>query len=286
MVILVISLIVFFILWNIKSSKLVYLILIFPFLFFAGPVSIEISWRYDKYVSTIPRMSEDIDRLSDYQPGIIDDPVPRSKLERLNGGSTLKIKDNLPVLDGATALYPLYASFVDAVYPPAVYDNWERDEKNIVLSSRTPYAYKNLLNGKADLILCFEPSASQKEQFIEKGFKLNLVPIGKDAFVFFVNKKNKVSNLTVKQIQGIYSGRIRNWIRLGGKLQSIKAFQRAKNSGSQTILEKIMGDIPIKKPKGEYVLEYMRTVFYEVASYRNFKKLDRLFFFVVHDGND
>jgi len=268
LVIFFLSLTAFFVLWNTKSSKFVYLLLILPLLFFAGPVSMEIEWRHYKYVNTIPRMSEEIDRLSDYQPGIIDDPVPRSKLARLNGEATLKIKDNLPVLDGATALYPLYSSFVDAVYPLAVYYRWNED--SIVLCSRTPYAYDNLLNGKVDLIFCFEPSASQREQFIEKGFKLNLVPIGKDAFVFFVNKKNSVNNLTVKQIQGIYSGRIRNWIRLGGKLQSIKPFQRAKNSGSQTILEKIMGDIPIIKSKGETVVEYMHSVFYEVASYRNF----------------
>jgi phosphate transport system substrate-binding protein len=270
LIIFFISLIAFFILWNIKNSKLVYILLILPLLFFAGPVSLEISWKYHDYVNTIPRMPEDIERLGDYEPGIGDPDVgKRSRLARLNGESTLKIKDNLPVLDGATALYPLYSSFVDTVYPLAFYHYWK--EYSIVLCSRTPYAYNNLLNGKADMIFCFEPSESQREQFKEKGLKLNLVPIGKDAFVFFVNKKNKVNNLTVKQIQGIYSGRIKNWIRLGGKLQSIKPFQRAKNSGSQTILEKIMGGIPIIKSKGETVLEYMHSVFYEVASYRNFK---------------
>jgi len=265
LVIFFISLAAFFVLWNVKKTKFVYLLLIFPLLFFAGIASLEISWRYDDYVSNIPRMPEQID-LKHYQPGFKDF---KSYLARLDNESSLKLKDNLPVLDGATALYPLYSSFVDAVYPAAYYYRWDNDD-NIVLCSRTPNAYDNLFKGKADIIFCFEPSESQREQFNGKGLKLKLVPIGKDAFVFFVNKKNRVNNLTVKQIQGIYSGRIKNWIRLGGKLQSIRPFQREKNSGSQTILEKIMGDIPIIEPKGETVLEYMHSVFYEVASYRNF----------------
>ena len=31
--------------------------------------------------------------------------------------SSLKIEENIPVLDGATALYPIYASYVESLYP-------------------------------------------------------------------------------------------------------------------------------------------------------------------------
>ena len=40
-----------------------------------------------------------------------------SQVAALNGESALKLESNLPHLDGATALYPLYAAFVQAVYP-------------------------------------------------------------------------------------------------------------------------------------------------------------------------
>ena len=40
---------------------------------------------------------------------------PESDLPRIN--SSLKLTDNLPVLDGAAALVPVYASIVDIVYP-------------------------------------------------------------------------------------------------------------------------------------------------------------------------
>jgi phosphate transport system substrate-binding protein len=40
-----------------------------------------------------------------------------NKLVSLDRNSTFRLSENLPRLDGATALYPVYASFVQAVYP-------------------------------------------------------------------------------------------------------------------------------------------------------------------------
>jgi phosphate transport system substrate-binding protein len=37
-----------------------------------------------------------------------------------------------------------------------------------------------------------------------------MIPIGKDAFVFFVNKNNPINNITSSQIRAIYSGAITN----------------------------------------------------------------------------
>lgn len=67
---------------------------------------------------------------------------------------------------------------------------------------------------------------------------LKLTPIGREAFVFFVNKRNPVDSLTVEQIKDIYSGTVTNWKEVGGKKASIRAFQREENSGSQTKLQK------------------------------------------------
>ncbi len=36
-------------------------------------------------------------------------------------------------------------------------------------------------------------------------------PIGRDAFIFIVNNNNPVNNLTISQIQDIYTGKTRNW---------------------------------------------------------------------------
>ena len=50
----------------------------------------------------------------------------------------------------------------------------------------------------------------------------HLTPIGREAFVFFVNSRNPVTELTVDEIQGIYTGEITNWREVGGEDQSIR----------------------------------------------------------------
>lgn len=203
--------------------------------------------KYNQYVAKIPSVKE-----GNWYPYPL---VP------LGEEPALKITANPPILDGATALYPVYAAFARAVYPA---------DKRDVLHSKTDDAYTNLLERNADIIFCAAPSEEQRSRFAEKGFDLKLVPIGKDAFVFFVNAENPLDTISIADIQGIYSGRIKNWKPLNGINKNIRAFQRPKNSGSQTALEKIMGTTPIVKAKRENISDGMGTVINEVAAYRNF----------------
>jgi len=183
--------------------------------------------------------------------------------------ATLKLRNNLPKIDGATALYPLYASFVQAVYPSR--GDYSYYSSSLVGVSLTPYAYRNLINGDADIIFCAKPSDEQIKEAKEKGIEFQMTPIGKEAFVFFVNKKNPVSNLSTEQIISIYSGRITNWSELGGKRNNIRVYQRPKNSGSQTMLETIMGDTQIIEPITENVLTFMLDIVNQTAVFRNYK---------------
>ena len=189
-----------------------------------------------------------------------------NRLARLPGNASIQLVDNLPRLDGATALYPVYASFVQAVYPPTLdYSYWQ----GIVRVSTTPEAYIRLINEDVDIIFCAPPSREQVAMAEEKGKTFNSTPIGKDAFVFFVNKSNPVNNLTIEQIQGIYSGRITNWSEVGGNNATILAYQRPANSGSQTALEFIMDGIPIMNPPVDRISVGMGMIIDEVAAYRN-----------------
>jgi phosphate transport system substrate-binding protein len=209
-------------------------------------------------------MVDDSIRIREYQPFKED-----TKTIKLPETATLKLPDNLPRLDGATALYPLYAAFVQAVYPEDDYDPYS--SMCVVNVSSTPNAYKNLIEGKADIIFCAKPSDEQIEMAEEKGISFNMTPIGREAFVFFVNKKNPVSNLTTGEIIGIYSGIIRNWSELGGKRNEIRVYQRPKNSGSQTMLESIMGDVTNINPETENELTFMLDIVKKTASYRNYR---------------
>lgn len=139
------SLILFLILWNTKKSKLVYLPLVVPAIYLITIAALIGKERYNDYIYSIPRMDEGYfyDDLYIYEPF----NEYRNFLARLDDVSNLKITENLPVLDGATAFYPIYASFAQTVYPRGKYS--PRDSSySAVLCSRTPNAYNNLLVGK------------------------------------------------------------------------------------------------------------------------------------------
>ena len=219
----------------------------------------------------------DIDKLMlvDYMP--FDTPDYKTKIARLNGQASLKLSENLPRLDGATAAYPLYSAFVYAVYPekPVVQKTdyqsdgyaewgyfpshetwWKRFEfitgksrfESIVQCSKTDGAYRRLIDGEADIIFCYEPSRQEIAAAAAKGKNFNLTPIGKDAFVFIVNNKNISDNITQQQIRDIYSGRLDNWKSITGVDDIIIPFQREENSGSQTIMQAVMQGDRLAKP--------------------------------------
>ena len=190
-----------------------------------------------------------------------------SEVKKLDEEATLALEGELPVLDGATAMYPLYSAFVQAVYP----ENAAYYEEDTVMVSTTPYAYENLLNGKADVIFAAAPSENQIKMAKQKGIEMELTPIGREAFVFFVNKKNPVDSLTLEQIRAIYAGQSTNWSEVGGEEDDIRAFQRPQDSGSQTALQNLMGEVPIMEAPTEDIVSGMGGIISEVAQYKNYK---------------
>lgn len=217
---------------------------------------------YESYIDNIPTMHNDAEiALYTYQPFEKD-----SEIARLKEASTLHFENDLPRIDGATALYPLYAAFVEATYPKANYDV----ERSCVQGGKTPKAYERLINGDVDIIFCAAPSKEQIADAASKGKTFDMTPIGREAFVFFVNKKNPVRNITITELQDIYSGKITNWKDVGGKYQSIRPFQRPKGSGSQTALIRMMKDIPLMEPLKDNVATGMGGIIEKTADYKNF----------------
>lgn len=213
------------------------------------------------YEDNISTVSSEVN-IHEYQP-FHDD----SLVVKMDEEATLKLEDYLQILDGATAMYPLYAAFVQATYPEN--QNYLHDET--VMVSTTPYAYDNLFQGKAEMIFVAGPSELQRKTAESKGLELKMTPIGREAFVFFVNKKNPIDSLTLDQIRGIYSGEITNWSQVGGNNEEIRAFQRPQDSGSQTALQYLMGDTPIMKAPTDDVVSGMGGIINEVAQYKNYK---------------
>ena len=197
-----------------------------------------------------------------------------NQLAALDGPASLELDHRQTLrLDGATALYPVYAAFVQAVYPEGEYPLYTStaDGNGQVACTGTIEAYERLVQGNTDMIFAAAPSQDQLDMAEESGVELHLTPIGKEAFVFFVNSRNPVTNLSVEEIQGIYTGEITNWSQVGGNRQSIRPFQRAENSGSQSALLRLMEGLPLLEPEEEERIAGMGGIIREVASYRNYQ---------------
>ncbi|MDU4695435.1 MAG: substrate-binding domain-containing protein [Paenibacillus sp.] len=216
----------------------------------------------EAYHNRIPVVSDQEVNMEPYRPF-----ADTGKLAVLPEPSKLTITKDLPRLDGATALYPLYAAFAQAVYPRQDYDLYESE----VMVNTTPVAYKNLIEGRADLIFAAAPSEGQKAAARKQGKELKFTPIGREAFVFFVNASNPVTGLTTEQIRGIYSGELTRWSDVGGNDARIRAFQRPEDSGSQTMLERVMDGRELAKPPKENVASGMGGIISRTADYRNYK---------------
>lgn len=221
---------------------------------------------YQGYLDSIPTLSDNDDLLLKYQPY-----SDGTKVAELSEESELTISENMPKMDGATALYPIYSAFAKAVYPKEILE--ENPSGNGVLKcTTTPEAYYNIVTGDADIIFVGGPSKEQEEFAKENGVELVYTPIGKEAFVFFVNSNNPLENITIKQIQDVYTGTIAKWDELGvDGLGKIRPFQRDEGSGSQTALIRLMGDKELIKPIEENVIGDMGGIISKTADYKNYK---------------
>jgi len=172
-------------------------------------------------------------------------------------------EENYPRIDGSTATLPLAEAFKASFT--------KTDIKDIEIEhSKTHNAYINLINGNTDLILVTYPSLDEQKLAQDQGIELEIVPIVKEAFVFFVNKNNPVENLTLNQIQSIYSGKIKNWKDVGGANSKIVAFQRPENSGSQTgMLELVMKGTKMMEPTTETISQSMADIIDVISDYDN-----------------
>lgn len=226
-------------------------------------------WGYKFYINNMPTISESNEILEVYAPYTED-----TKVATLDEESTLKLSSDIPKMDGATALYPVYSAFAKAVYPRETIEGTDfktsySDDKYLFCNT-TKSAYRNIVNGDADIIFVASPSEEQEQYADEMGVELVYTPIGREAFVFFVNSKNPIHNLSYEDIKGIYSGEIRDWNHFGiSGLGKIKAFQREEGSGSQSTLIKMMGDTPLMTPPKQNVAGGMGMIIEKASDYRN-----------------
>ena len=173
--------------------------------------------------------------------------------------------EDYPKVDASLATQPLTNAFIQN------FTNTEIDVEKIEYTNTHP-GYVKLINDEVDLIVVTEPSAEELALAKEKGVELEVIPVVKEGFVFYVNGENPVESLTLEQIQKIYTGEITNWSQVGGANEEIRAFQRPVNSGSQTgMLSLVMKDLKLMDPPKKDIVETMRGIVGLVADYDNGK---------------
>jgi len=91
----------------------------------------------------------------------------------------------------------------------------------------------SLINGTVDIA---NASRQIKQEEIDQAEANGIEPvehiIARDAIAVIVNPENPVSQLTLKQISDIYSGKITNWQEVGGEDRPIVKLSRETNSGT------------------------------------------------------
>lgn len=85
--------------------------------------------------------------------------------------------------------------------------------------------------------------SSRKMKFDEKvrlqqaGKNAKEVVIAYDALAIVVHPSNPVTHLTREQLEGIFTGKIKNWKEVGGKDRKIVAYSRETSSGTYEFIK-------------------------------------------------
>lgn len=87
-----------------------------------------------------------------------------SKTAKLSGNSNMQLSGDLPRIDSATALYPLYAAFAEATYGEEDYS-----PENVVCTN-TGNAYNSIMAGECDI--AFVATASS----LRLGIRIDIMP--------------------------------------------------------------------------------------------------------------
>jgi len=90
-----------------------------------------------------------------------------------------------------------------------------------------------LLDGTTDIAQSSRKiKFSEKQKLQEAGKTAKEVVIAYDALAVIVNPNNKVSQLTREQLEGIFTGKIKNWKEVGGADLRIIPYARETSSGT------------------------------------------------------
>lgn len=94
-------------------------------------------------------------------------------------------------------------------------------------------------NGTCDI-----GASSRNLKVSERSLKIILIAV--DGIAVIVHRDNPVEDLSIEEVRGIFSGKVRNWRELGGEDKEVIPVTREEGSGTRGSFEDmIMGDVVI-----------------------------------------
>ena len=134
---------------------------------------------------------------------------------------------NAQTLKGSDTLLPLVQKEAEE------YLKSNKSAKVTVTGGRSGVGISALLDGTTDIAMSSRKMKFDERQKMSDASKTaKEVIIAYDALAVIVNPANKVSQLTREQLEGIYTGKIKNWKEVGGDDLAIVVYCRETSSGT------------------------------------------------------
>ncbi len=158
------------------------------------------------------------------------DGMALRKLQRAMDDENKAVRDNTVILAGSTSMEKLANMAAEgcmAKYP---------DMTVTVEFTGSSAGVEAVLAGRADI---GNSSRSLREEEKAAGAVENMVAA--DGIAVITDPGNKVTSLTVEQLAGIYTGKIRNWNEVGGTDTAVVVAGREAGSGTRNTFEGLLG---------------------------------------------
>lgn len=137
-----------------------------------------------------------------------------------NSGASIKIK-------GSETVLPITQMATEA------YMKEHPESQLIVTGGGSGVGLSALLAGTTDIAQTSRSiKFDEKQKIKEAGNVVKEVVIAYDALAIIVNPNNQISQLTREQLEGIFTGKIKNWKELGGDDMEIVPYARETSSGT------------------------------------------------------
>jgi len=168
-------------------------------------------------------------------------PVNRS-------GLVFAEQDTQITIDGSTTVGPIAKAFAE------YYMDMNLGVKITVSESGSGNGAKSLLNGTCDIA---DMSRFMKDKEFKAAVEKGVCPVAHvvalDGLAVVVHPSNPISSISTAQIKDIYTGKIKNWEKLGGQNMPIVVISRDTNSGTYDTFHKLVMKKEKIDPRAEYV---------------------------------